>query len=176
MYRHGEPLPLRRNAPKRRDKDAAACAPGQPVTFFFYQVADCAAGPSRYQEKCVGYITVTHSVTCDSRALVNEYEPSRAGSGHQAPGACIKLIKTVRQKNLREQSVERIINEKTKSAPQLASFSAAHHVPPATYGTAFVIMVLTMIVVRTTGVILRGRAVGATISFRNLRIARRLAR
>ena len=59
---------------------------------------------------------------------------------------------------------------------QLVSFSAAHHVPPATYGTAFVIMVLTMIVVRTTGVILRGRAAGATISFRNLRIARRLAR
>ena len=39
---------------------------------------------------------------------------------------------------------------------QIASFSAAHHVPPASYGTAFVIMVLTMIIVRTIGVILRG--------------------
>ena len=55
---------------------------------------------------------------------------------------------------------------------QIASFSAAHHVPPATYGTAFVIMVLTMIVVRTAGVIIRGRANGATISFQKLRIAR----
>jgi hypothetical protein len=59
---------------------------------------------------------------------------------------------------------------------QIASFSAAHHVPSATYGTAFVIMVLTMIVVRTIGVILRGRAAGASISFQELRIARRLAR
>jgi hypothetical protein len=37
---------------------------------------------------------------------------------------------------------------------------------------AFVIMVLTMIVVRTIGVILRGRAAGASISFQNLRLAR----
>ena len=59
---------------------------------------------------------------------------------------------------------------------QIASFSAAHHVPPATYGTAFVIMVLTMIIVRTIGVILRGRAAGASINFQGLRIARRLAR
>jgi hypothetical protein len=59
---------------------------------------------------------------------------------------------------------------------QIASFSAANHVPVATYGTAFVIMVLTMIVVRTIAVILRGRAIGASISFRNVRVARRLAR
>jgi hypothetical protein len=59
---------------------------------------------------------------------------------------------------------------------QIASFSAAHHVPPATYGTAFVLMVLTMIVARTIGVVLRGRGAGATISFNGLRIARRLAR
>ena len=59
---------------------------------------------------------------------------------------------------------------------QIASFSTAHHVPSATYGTAFVIMVLTMIVARTIGVVLRGRAAGATISFSDLRIARRLAR
>lgn len=59
----------------------------------------------------------------------------------------------------------------------IASFSAAHRLPPATYGTAFVIMVLTMITVRTIGAIARGRAVGASISFsfQNLRIARRLA-
>jgi hypothetical protein len=49
-------------------------------------------------------------------------------------------------------------------------------VPSATHGTAFVLMVLTMIVVRTIGVVLRGRAAGATISFSGLRVARRLAR
>jgi hypothetical protein len=59
---------------------------------------------------------------------------------------------------------------------EIASFSIAHHVPSATYGTAFVIMVLTMIVVRTVGVVLRGRAAGASISLGDLRIARRLAR
>ncbi len=37
-------------------------------------------------------------------------------------------------------------------------------------------MVLTMIVVRTIGVVLRGRAAGASISFSDLRIARRVAR
>jgi len=57
----------------------------------------------------------------------------------------------------------------------LASFSQANHVPPATYGTAFVVMVLTMIVVRTAGVILRSRAAGASISLSGLRIARRLS-
>jgi len=59
---------------------------------------------------------------------------------------------------------------------QIASFSAAHHVPSAAYGTAFVIMVLTMITVRTIGVIARGRAAGATISFQDLRLARRIIR
>jgi len=58
----------------------------------------------------------------------------------------------------------------------IASFSAAHHVPSATYGTAFVIMVLAMMTVRTTAVIVRGRAAGAAISFGDLRIVRRLAR
>jgi len=57
----------------------------------------------------------------------------------------------------------------------LASFSAANHVPAATYGTTFVIMVLTMIIVRTIAVILRGHAAGASISFKELRL-RRLAR
>ena len=58
----------------------------------------------------------------------------------------------------------------------LASFSVAHHVPSATYGTAFVIMVRTMIVIRAAAVILRGRAAGASISFTGLGVARRLAR
>ena len=58
----------------------------------------------------------------------------------------------------------------------LASFSLAHHVPAATYGTAFVIMVLIMVVVRTVAVVLRGRAAGASISFTGLRMAGRLAR
>ena len=59
---------------------------------------------------------------------------------------------------------------------QLASFSIAHHVPAATYGTAFVLMVLTMITVRTAGVMLRGRAVGADIKVGALPILRRFAR
>jgi hypothetical protein len=60
----------------------------------------------------------------------------------------------------------------------LASFSVAHHVPAAAYGTAFVIMVLTMIVVRTVAVVLRGRAADASISFglANARLVRRVAR
>jgi hypothetical protein len=58
----------------------------------------------------------------------------------------------------------------------LASFTAAHHVPAATYGTAFVIMVLTMIMIRTTAVIVRGRAADASISLAGSRIARRLVR
>ena len=48
--------------------------------------------------------------------------------------------------------------------------------PSATYGTAFVVMVLTMIVVRTVAVVMRGRASGASIDFKDLRIARRFAR
>jgi hypothetical protein len=58
----------------------------------------------------------------------------------------------------------------------LASFSMAHHVPAATYGTAFVLMVLTMITVRTVGVVVRARSAHATIDFGGLRAARRLAR
>lgn len=59
---------------------------------------------------------------------------------------------------------------------QISRFSIAHHVPADAYGTAFVLMVLTMITVRTAGVVLRGRAAGATIDTGSLRIARRLAR
>ncbi|MGF1425637.1 hypothetical protein [Kitasatospora sp. LaBMicrA B282] len=59
---------------------------------------------------------------------------------------------------------------------QLASFSIAHHVPSDTYGTAFVLMVLTMITVRTVGVMARARAARATIGFAGLPLARRLLR
>jgi hypothetical protein len=59
---------------------------------------------------------------------------------------------------------------------ELASFSLQHHVPGATYGTAFVLMVLAMIIVHTAGVVLRGRAAGASIDVSDLRLARRLAR
>ncbi|MEU5834778.1 hypothetical protein ABZ820_14045 [Streptomyces diacarni] len=58
----------------------------------------------------------------------------------------------------------------------LVSFSARHHVPAATYGTAFVLMVLAMITVRTAGVLVRARRTGATVDFGTLGIARRLAR
>lgn len=58
----------------------------------------------------------------------------------------------------------------------LATFSIQHHVAPATYGTAFVLMVLAMITVRTAGVVLRGRALGADIDAGALRIGRRLTR
>ncbi|MGW7514672.1 hypothetical protein ACWGJ2_03665 [Streptomyces sp. NPDC054796] len=44
----------------------------------------------------------------------------------------------------------------------LATFSVQHQVPAATYGTAFVLMVLAMIAVRTVGVLVRARLAGAT--------------
>ena len=59
-------------------------------------------------------------------------------------------------------------------AHQIATFSMAHHVPATTYGTAFVLMVLTMILVRTAGVLLRARSVQASIELGNVRVARRL--
>ncbi|UNZ18430.1 hypothetical protein [Streptomyces sp. 891-h] len=58
----------------------------------------------------------------------------------------------------------------------LATFSTRHQVPAATYGTAFVLMVLAMITVRTVGVLIRARLVGATVDLGALRIARRVAR
>lgn len=58
----------------------------------------------------------------------------------------------------------------------LATFSAEHQVAPETYGTAFVLMVLAMIAVRTVGVLIRARMVGATVDFSALGIARRFAR
>ncbi|MGW5017490.1 hypothetical protein [Streptomyces cacaoi] len=58
----------------------------------------------------------------------------------------------------------------------LVTFSTEHHVPAATYGTAFIFMVLAMITVRTAGVLIRARRVGATVDFGKLRIARHFAR
>ncbi|MFE6161356.1 hypothetical protein ACFQ7F_20880 [Streptomyces sp. NPDC056486] len=58
----------------------------------------------------------------------------------------------------------------------LATFSIQHQVPAATYGTAFVLMVLAMITVRTAGVLIRARLAGATVDFGALGIARRFAR
>ncbi|MGW8376293.1 hypothetical protein [Streptomyces sp. ODS28] len=57
----------------------------------------------------------------------------------------------------------------------LMTFSMRHHVPAETYGTAFVLMVLAMILVRTAGVLLRARLAGATVNFGSLGIARRFA-
>lgn len=59
---------------------------------------------------------------------------------------------------------------------QIASFSLADHVPSATYGTAFVLMVLAMIIVRTAGVLLRARSVQATIEPGTFRLVQRLGR
>lgn len=58
----------------------------------------------------------------------------------------------------------------------LATFSIEHQVPYATYGTAFVLMVLAMILVRTVGVLVRARRAGATVDVGRLRIARSLSR
>jgi len=58
----------------------------------------------------------------------------------------------------------------------LATFSIQHRVPVAAYGTAFVLMVLAMIIVRTAGVLVRARRAGATVDLGALRITRRLAR
>ncbi|MEU6064913.1 hypothetical protein ABZ864_10570 [Streptomyces sp. NPDC047082] len=58
----------------------------------------------------------------------------------------------------------------------LVTFSIQHHVPPATYGAAFVLMVLSMITVRTAGVLVRARNAGATINLSGSRLVRRLTR
>jgi hypothetical protein len=58
-------------------------------------------------------------------------------------------------------------------AGPIDAFSRAHHVSAATYAAAFVLMVLTMITVRTAGVLILGKAAGATIPTGNLRLARR---
>lgn len=58
----------------------------------------------------------------------------------------------------------------------LGTFSVRHQVPAATYGTAFVLMVLVMILTRTVGVLLRAHRVGATVDLGALRVVRRFAR
>jgi hypothetical protein len=55
----------------------------------------------------------------------------------------------------------------------LAQFSLAHHVNPATYGTFFVLMVLTMITIRTASVIARAHREGADLHLGQSRLARR---
>jgi hypothetical protein len=47
----------------------------------------------------------------------------------------------------------------------LAGFSMAHHVPGATYGAAFVLMVVAMIAVRTIAITIRANQVGAPVDF-----------
>jgi hypothetical protein len=44
---------------------------------------------------------------------------------------------------------------------ELVSFSVANHVPAAAYATAFVLMVLTMVAVRTAAVLVRSGRIGA---------------
>ena len=56
----------------------------------------------------------------------------------------------------------------------LDQFSIANDVAPATYGTFFVLMVLTMITLRTISVIARGRQQGADLGLSESRIARHL--
>jgi hypothetical protein len=53
-------------------------------------------------------------------------------------------------------------------ASPLAAFSVAHHVPGTAYATAFVLMVLSMIAVRTLAVIIRSRRVGASVDWTQL--------
>jgi hypothetical protein len=48
---------------------------------------------------------------------------------------------------------------------ELGSFSLEHHVPGSTYGDAFVLWVLVMIIVRTLWVVGRGKTIGAKIDF-----------
>ena len=55
----------------------------------------------------------------------------------------------------------------------LAQFSVTNHVAAATYATFFVLMVLTMIIVRTISVIHRAHQQGADLAVAESRIARR---
>ena len=58
-------------------------------------------------------------------------------------------------------------------ARPLDAFSRAHHVTPTAYAAAFVLMVLTVITVRTIAVLVRGNAAGAHLPTGNIRLARR---
>jgi hypothetical protein len=56
----------------------------------------------------------------------------------------------------------------------LVHFSIANHIAPATYGTFFVLMVLTMISIRTMSVITRARRQHADLGLSESKFARRL--
>jgi hypothetical protein len=56
----------------------------------------------------------------------------------------------------------------------LVQFSIANHINPAAYGTFFVLMVLTMITIRTISVIVRAHSRGADLNGRESRLAGRL--
>jgi hypothetical protein len=58
----------------------------------------------------------------------------------------------------------------------VAGFSMSERVPAATYGSAFVLMVLAMIVVRTAAVLVRARRAGADLRLSDSKLLRRLAR
>jgi hypothetical protein len=53
-------------------------------------------------------------------------------------------------------------------AAPLAAFSAAHHVPGAAYAAAFVLMVVTMIAVRSAAVTIRSHHAGAPVDWNEL--------
>ena len=57
---------------------------------------------------------------------------------------------------------------------ELVSFSAADHVPAAAYATAFVLMVLAMVAIRTAAVLVRSRRIGAELKVADSRLLRRL--
>jgi hypothetical protein len=56
----------------------------------------------------------------------------------------------------------------------LVQFSTTNHINPATYGTFFVLMVLTMISIRTISVIARAQRQGADLQVGKSRLARHL--
>jgi hypothetical protein len=58
----------------------------------------------------------------------------------------------------------------------IAGFSIAHHAPQNAYAAAFVLMVLTLIVIRTAAVIARVHHAGANLKLDESKILRRLAR
>jgi hypothetical protein len=58
----------------------------------------------------------------------------------------------------------------------IASFSITNHVPQNTYAAAFVLMVLTMIVIRTAAVLVRGHQAGADLRLADSRLLRHLNR
>jgi len=63
-------------------------------------------------------------------------------------------------------------------AGPLAAFSVAHHVPGTAYAAAFVLMVLTMIAVRSAAVALRAHLAGAPVEWNELTqkgVGRRIA-